>query len=590
MKLEAKIALILGNRIPQGILERVLGDTGLLDQLGLAPLNYAGFGGFVYGEIVSAVNALERGADSVELTSLDGEPVSMSRKEGRFVLSAPAPSDKTRVVPEFGLISSQPDVRTATVELYASTCWPFLPARDRWRQRAEQGQFSERDLVEFIQDVTHTAGNVLNTIRLKTAPGSAVSIETLFPDDLTYYESLVGPPSEKALVALGDLFNAKAPSLDPGARMRWWSALSIIRAFTSSGVHYSPAHPVETALLVPHSPFSLLDGIRLRARQNDGQSLDWVRNATAQLVATDEKARVAWQLLAALIDTSLRRVASSVKLSRYPLRWRRLASFAHAAALFDTLRLEVPAAKEVTRWLNEAERIEDVVGSFTDIRIDPYWTRWECTAEALRATVMLATQLLREQFRDWFANIATADDVWITPEERALCVTMPGPLNDGKTISLESVPGTAAWLDASVDAIATGGPTESWAGLTIVATRFSFPSQLMQRLADAIDPLTHSDSPGAADLLIETLSYAAKISACQRHVGLADAVGRAVLREARGFSANNVEAAFRLLMVAAAAQAESNSWEEWLDAKLTELAFLVPRGEVARRFAQLLVD
>ena len=514
----------------------------------------------------------------------------MTLNEGRFVLSGPAPAGKARVIPEFGLLSIQPNVRASTVELYASTSWPFLPSKDRWRQQAEQGQFRECDLVEFIRDVTNTAGNVLNTIRRKTAHGTGVSIESLFPDELIYYESLVGPPSENALASVSDLFNARAQLLDASGRLRWWSSLSIIRAFTSSSLACPLADPVDIDVLGSHSPFSLADGIRLRAGQNGTQSLDWARNAIAQLVAADEQTTASWQLLSALIDTSLRRAASSSKLSRYPLHWRRMASLAHAAALFDTLRLDVPSAREMTRWLNEAERIEDGVGSFLDIRVDPYWTRWDCTAAALRATAMLALEPVREQFDDWFDTVSSPDGAWITPEERALFVTMPGPFNEGKTVALESVTWTVAQLNESVDAIAADAATDSWTGLTIVATRFTLPDQIMQRLCGVVDALTVSDSPNPADLLIQALSHAARITACQRHSRLADAVGRGVLREARSFSVNNAEAAFRLLMVSAGAHADPSSWEQWLDANLTELAFLVPRGVTARRLGQLLLQ
>ena len=154
-------------------------------------------------------------------------------------------------------------------------------------------------------------------------------------------------------------------------------------------------------------------------------------------------------------------------------------------------------------------------------------------------------------------------------ERGALRLKLPGPL-EGHRIPVEWVPERVA---EELQGMWSKDPDFALRGLSNICLGFVVSETVLEHAREAVGMLSHD----VRDSSFERLENAGNVAARKRDVALAREIGAAAVGMApKAHSREHVLRLLFIILTAAAAHEEHDTWVEWLDETLTSVARSLP--------------
>lgn len=446
--LRAALAGFVLEPLPAAIRGELIRDQAFNAKLGISPKFWLPLTTSVAAESASLHNALRsavNGQTSATLDLQDGrrEQVKLRRLKGGTV-SIGLQEMMCSFANVDSLASNQRTRRQAVRRVLAAT--PLMPSEeDTWLSLSHDRALTEREYIDFMSDLRDTPEALHTELRQP----QELSGETLCPDDIRYFERLVGPRpisvdlnayigSELAIARAEFYKRHSAHALRRMGFSALWESLNPFTLLRSIQVADAKL------LLKAEDPYTLLFGFELCSTHFDcdPQFVDLGRSFLDKLLLDDKRsmARCTVFSAAALISTvMLRRVG---EVDDTPLFWTRLAALAHAGVITDALAA-LPDSDNFFSWASR-----NFYGTYTwygtiDRRDSPRWKPdWiapdQVYAELVgRALSTIHAHPSERRPVEWTAAV-DAVVAKLQKDGTALQAFFPGPFDDYRDVLPEA--------------------------------------------------------------------------------------------------------------------------------------------------------
>ncbi|SOD19477.1 hypothetical protein SAMN06297164_2475 [Nitrosomonas ureae] len=302
-----------------------------------------------------------------------------------------------------------------------------------------------------------------------------------------------------------------------------------------------------------------------------------------------------------IVKTGLSRMSVDEKFWHYPPYWRRLAAFAHANILIETLEMDSKeAVDDFTGWLDNLITPKEVSATLLDMRKEPMWRFWDMTSLNLKDMIVGRLMLIK----NWrvksglmFTNSHLVDSAIedLDGEGSLLSIRRFSPLQDKRRIesmdSIEKIDSdlVTEFFSDIIDELGREPTGVVWKKLVVACRVQCFDSNLFDNLIKSVGNLTLEKEE--KERFFNTLESAAEIAAVQRCKALADAVTHALVKAAGKFStALDAKIGYYIILMSSGAIIDDSDWTEWIGKKMSEYAFSVPKGEACQQLLANLDD
>lgn len=579
-------------------------------------ISYKGIGSFHYEDILIALETIQKLGDRVDIVATDGKNFFLIRSpEGIRIASTD--NDDGQLCRDLAFLYPDKDIRLEALNNVIKQCWPLLSSEDYWLEILADGPLSKINIFRLISDIGETPGFFKSTLRNHWCSGDEINITELFPSSISYYNALIGSLSEgmSAEVWVDRILLPKlAQHIDQSLVGGLECALALNIDFKLSPVKLVseiPASELVAALGVlmeTRSPLVLLGitEIALFHHDSDTKFLELASKALERLLGnkSEESGIIhAWVAMSSLIKTGLRRMSVDEKLWHYPPYWRRLAAFAHANVLIETLEMDSKqVVDDFIGWLDNLITPKEISATFLDMRKEPMWKGWDMTSLNLKAMVvgrLMHIKNATEESGQIFPSSHLVDSAIedLGGEERLLLASRHTPLQDRRRIESmhnnESIDSDSMveFFSDIIDELGREPTGVAWNKLVVACRLQYFNKNLFENLIKCIGNLTLKNEEGEREEFFNTLESAAEIAAVQRCKALADAVTNALIQVAGKFStALETKIGYYIILMSSSAIAEDPDWTEWVGKKMSDYAFSVPKGEACQQLLANLGD
>lgn len=616
MNLHATIARLQLRSFPDAIAKRVLQreDVIALAEMGSAEVGVLGT--IHFSDIRLALSNCQIGSTTnVPRRGGEGDTSIVRATTGLHSLRLAGGPEV--VLPELGLLDPAENVRLNAyfeIEKQAKPCWPN---QSGWHEILVNRPLSDSEFGRVIGELQHLADRQILRISATVSRGS-FGVSDLIPSDPSYYQSLVGGIASaesndeyvvrKLTPHLMSVFN-----VDVSWGLRCIRATSVCTALDSVAITGSVTDDDLFAALKAlgpgATPFSLLSTFRIaqaRAASDArfGEYRDDALNKLIELASPNANGHKRAELFSALIRLTLNAISVNEAFGLAPPYWRRLAAFAHATSLLESLNFQGWDQHELTSWCDAQQSMDTAAFGILDLVRDPFWRADFQSDKNLSVTALIAA-LRWNPIRDDYLNGLSPRQAELVqglyPEFR-LTFGLPGPLSGRRSRNDDGLEETIGLelLDGFTHDNSTGVALNShqvWNALGYSSRIFSFNNELLVRLSEIARSI-HIHGPSISDEDASILSCVAEVAVLQHDEELAGILATCVLKgvEDRMRPIDAATSAAILVMASGA----SPSWNEslgWAAERLVTLAYRVPRGascqelsnwiEVLQRFIPL---
>jgi hypothetical protein len=421
--------------------------------------------------------------------------------------------------------------------------------------------------------------------------GETISMSSLVPTDIRYYERLVGDLHDGSNLD-GFIATTAGPRVLESIKRRPFDGLK--RALLLS------SHP-SFAQVVPLSEIPRDDVLRLyKWVEENGDRISQlgaiecglahlesvpglepglVKMVQVFLADDPESLEGRLTLLSSLIVMVEGELARIGIARRRPPFWRRLAAIAHASVIErEIMAVRIPPAT-FNEWAMHSRGLFYYMQSFLDLRSEPRWLpdfvlpgqlKAECIGRIAGAA---RSNMAKIQMAELKALLSEQNSGGIQSQLKFPFAFLPGPLEGGMESTTE--------IPADIESEVRRGlesedlTPKSFAGLVNSALIFRIGPQLAQLAAQALRRAKHQLRQVRADTeAFSLLVGLATVAAVTRSSELAEEV-RILVRVVRRRPGIDIapEDAVRIAMIAAAAYSDNSKWCEFVGDWLTELAF-----------------
>jgi hypothetical protein len=590
---KAEIAFVVMDLFPQSIRASVLQDRAFREEVGLSVnavirLDKAGqqfdrsklFAGIrrLFGDStrVAEIESDDKVVWKLRLGA-DGESMSLFR-DG-------AESD----LPNFSCLHPESSKRLAWFDREAQK-YDLTDARSRnWREILAGRPIDDEEVDQLLSEIRLTplyvAGAIANHLQ-----GETLSIFSLVPSEIRYYDRLVGEP--------GDITDLKS-FVEVKAKEKFATLLEnpvdgLKRALLLSSHPWLPATiglgdvPGEELLKVykwmeQHGDrISQLGALEAGLTQLDKfPELEPILAKIAEGFVNDapEDTEGRLILLCSLIVMVEGEFARTGIARNRPAYWRRLAAIAHASIIERAVVAAGILPSAIRKWAFPSRGQLYYMQNFVDLRTEPRWLPDFILPKQLKAEFVgriyaaghpNASKLQTVQLKSYLSDDESAP-------VRALVqfpfAYLPGPLEGGVESAVEIPSDLAADLKKGLEAEEL--TEQAFIGLVNSPLIFKVGPQLAQLAAQALRRAKYQlRKMRAENDAFSLLSGLASVAAVTRGTELADEV-RILTRVLRRQPAVDIapEGALRIAMVAAASHRDKASWCKFVGEWLTELAY-----------------
>lgn len=332
--------------LPKTIVLKLQKDEELFSFVQPRFISYKGIGSFHYEDVLTALEAIQELGDRVSIVATDGKNFFLIHSpEGIRIASVD--NDDGQLCRDLAFLYPDQDIRLETLNNVINQCWPSLPSASYWQKILADKPLNESELFRLMSDIDETPGRFKTTLKNCWRSGGEIDIAAFFPSSFSYYDALIGSPSEGMNAEDwidSILLSRLAQHIDQSLVGGLECALALNVDFKLSPVKLvsdisaSELVAVLGALMETRSPLVLLGIIEISLfhLNSDGKFLELASEALERLLANiSEESGIMheWVIMPSLIKTSLRRMSVDEKLWHYPPYWRRLAAFVHANVL-----------------------------------------------------------------------------------------------------------------------------------------------------------------------------------------------------------------------------------------------------------------
>lgn len=604
MSSNATIARLQLSSFPDAIARRLLQREDVVSLAEVGTAEVGPIGTFHFADIRSALARIELDVPTdIPRRSREG-PMTIVRKM-TGLHSARCADESEVVLPEFGLLDPVANVRlNACSEIFRRT-GPTWKNNESWREVLADRPLTDSEFSGLIGELQHHVGPQLSRISATVARGS-FGVSDLIPSDPFYYESLLGEiaiteSSEEYIVKnlapyLTNVFNG-----DASWGLRFIRAASVCTtldwvAITDSATD-DDLFAALKALGPGATPFSRLSILRIaQARSASDERFSELKddalNTLLERAATDANEDEPDELFPALMRLTLNTISMNEGLALAPPSWRRLAAFAHATILLESISFQGWDKEALTTWCDAQQSLDTAAVGILDLIRDPFWRADFQTSSNLSLTALITALKWSPNSGDHLNGLSSkqADLTQGLNSEFRLAFGLPGPLSGGRFRQDDGLEQTIG-LEL-LDGFTSDGPTavvlsshQAWNAFAYSARTFSFGNDLLVRLRQIARSI-HLRAATISDEDAAILSCAAEVAVLQRDEELANILAICVLRGAENIT-ESIDAAksAAVLVMASGACANWNDSLTWAAEQLVSLAYLTPRGTSCEKLA-----
>jgi hypothetical protein len=493
-----------------------------------------------------------------------------------------AAGERTHVIPDFSCLHPDVDRRLAWFDAETKKHGVNDDDLKAWRRILADREIDDEEvdglLKQFRLTPRYIATAIQNALRRRN-----IGIDALVPDEVTYFDRLVGKPApehdlkqffeytvkERPELDLPTAFllsshpfgprNIALETIDPAKVLEFfdWAEHAGDRFTQIGAVECGLKHLHEMPQLAPH-----LRGIMQTIGSDDPAS---------------ETGRL--ELLCALImlvDGELAR--TGICRERQPF-WRRLAAIAHASVIERAIVVVNLLPNDFIAWCRESRGLHFYLKTFVDMRREPRWNPDLLSAQQLKAEFVgrivaaapeNAATILGDGSEELFDP---ASDSSLVAQVSFPFSYLPGPLDGGQ----QSVAAMPQEIEDNLNEMLKSELLTAKSFVTLVNSALLFPLDgefarlAAEGLARAKYELPNIKSSDEAFHLLVGLAIVAAVT---RSTKLANDV-RILMRVVRRKPDIDInqQNSFRICLLAASASAELSEWAKFIGDAATELAF-----------------
>ncbi len=541
MKLESLAAEMLIKLLPGTIIRKLQEHEEFSSFLQLRFISYKGIGSFHYEDILIALETIQKLGDRVGIVATDGKNFFLIRSSEGIRITYPENGDDGQLCRDLALLYPDKDVRLETLNNVINQCWPSLPSASYWQRILADRPLNETEFFRLMSDIDETPGRFKTTLKKHWCSGREINITELFPSSICYYDALIGSPSE-GMSAETWIDSILLPKLEHHIDQSLFDGLKCALALNIdlklspvklvSDIPASELLAVLDMLIATRSPLVLLGIIEIALfhLDSDAKFHELASEALERLLGNNlEEPGIiyAWVIMPSLIKTGLSRVSVDGKLWHYPPYWRRLAAFAHANVLIETLEMDSrQAVDDFTDCLDSLITPIEISATLLDMRKEPMWRAWDMTSFNLKAMVVGRLLLIKDALEKNGLIFPSSHLVDSTIEDLGgmgslLSIRRPSPLQDkrriqsmhsNEKIDSDSVTEFFSDIIAELEREPTG---VAWKKLVVACRLQCFDKNLFDNLIKSVGNLTLENEVEEREKFFETLESAAVIAAVQ---------------------------------------------------------------------------
>ncbi len=604
MSLNAKIARLQLSIFPEVIAKRILLREDVITIAEMGSAEVGAIGEFHFADIRAALSDGEFGVPRDVPRRRGGGAIALIRLE-TGLHSARFSDGPEVVLPEFALLDPATSVRLSAYSEIVSRTKPCWPNCSVWRGVLVERPLSDSEFGCVINELQHVAERELSRISAAVARGS-FGVSDLIPCDRSYYESLIGrvestdPVDEyitRELVPhLEMVFKA-----DPAWGLRCIQGACISAKLDVSAVTRSATND-DLILTLQASgpgvtPFAKLVQIQIAQSrmasdsQFNGLANEALNGLLGQTVRDGEIADHD-ELFPAFMRLTLNTISQSEKFCLAPPYWRRLAAFAHATILLETLDFNGWDKTRLVAWCDAQLSMVTAAVGILDLIREPVWRGDLQTTAHLNLAALMRAVKWSPDGENYLLGLSStqAQQIQVLFPKLRLAFGLPGPLCDGhrrqgsatvQTIGAELLLGFTA---EGADALPLN-TYQAWNALTYSARIFAFSSELLEKVRGMVCGICLGDTE-ISDEQYAMLSSAAELAALQSDEELAGILASCVLKAAEHLT--QPLAAPKCAAVLVIASGSTAKWQgslAWAADRLVALAYRTPRGACSEELA-----
>jgi len=509
------------------------------------------------------------------------------------------------VLPELGLLDPAENVRLNAYSEIAKRAKPCWPKQHDWHEILVSRPLSDSEFGLLIGELQHLPDREILRIAAKVSRGS-FGVADLIPSDPSYYQSLVGRiastgSNDEYVVQELTPHLTKVCSADVQWGLRCIRAVSVWTDLDSVAIASSIANDDLLAALktlrTGNTPYSLLSTFRIaRARTASdtrfGEIADDALNKLIELASPKSSGHERSELFPALIRLTLNAISMNEAFVLAPPYWRRLAAFAHATNLLESLDFQGWNQHELASWCDAQQSMDTSAIVILDLVRDPYWRADIQTDKVLSVSALIAALRWNPISNDYLNELSQRQAQLVQglyPEFR-LAFGLPGSFSGRRSRNGDGLEETIG-LEL-LDGFTRGGSTtvalnshQAWNALGHSSRIFSFSNELLVRLRETASNIRLQGS-SISDEDASILSCVAEVAALQRDEELAGILATCILKSVENRT-RPIDAAVSgavLVMASCACQNRNDSFL-WAADRLVALAYRIPRGACAQELA-----
>lgn len=600
MNLEAKIARIQLNSLPQSIAVRLLKRRDFAALIDSGSADVADVGQLVFAQVRNALADAPIGA-FVNVSGSGASGISVARSADALFRVRGSSGAET-LLPELSLLDPSKEIRLEGVRYLSDRTLPNWPHTLSWQSAVSQAPLADSDFGLVLDELQGVGEPVIDAIALKLQDATCGVLD-IVPTTTTYYESILGP-IPWSIGASQYVNNALVPHLStvckksPSWGLRCLQAACIAEAVDPVPIAACVSHDDLLSAIeyvgLGRTPSALLATYKLASSRAsiDERFSKVARNALDRLIectCASENTSDHDALLIALLKLTMSVIGQAEELALAPAFWRRLAAFAHATILLEVIHLPDKAAKKLGAWCAKSITREAAAVQLLDHLIEPGWrVDTLCSRELWASALLRATQ----------TESGNAEQAILSPTQLAqaephfrFVAGLPDPLNGARRNWATFV--TDVLSENLFDGIDTEkadreaiNPIQVWLALAHHAQIYRFDVSLLLRIRGLIRTWT----PQAETTFSETcatLALCCSVASTQGDLEIAEAVAARVVEVCDGLTEPaDVSLAASIVVLAAGAAKDQPAGLQWAAEKLLALAYRLPRGAPCAALAE----
>ena len=591
------VALFSLTALPMTIRGRILNNPEFQKDVGInglrAPFDVAGR--IRLGDLLDIVRKVYATQEEQTVQNLDGDGVQIRLKKGHVTIERVGDKVHSDTPPrfEFGLISSDSQMRLEAFRPIPEQLGITGPTSSHWVPILEQRPLSNSEISQVHDAIARSVPNLMSIIRDKISTYTLTQAD-LVPPLAEYFTALCGPlpnnmsvddyirgpltDHRQSLIAENMLEGMSL--LLPGCLRADASIVPLLARFADDEVWNAVERLQDYS-----DPFTLLGLLEISlARRATKQEFEVLAHALVEKLSNEALTRRdgldVYDFFPALVKTCLYHLRRIDGMMTQPPYWHWLCAFTQAGLLtrlIDGLKID---PGEMTRWLESATRLSDVLADILALRSEPAWHFGHMTRDHIQAEIIGRLTVLEQNEEAQGRQLPNRELLTKRVEEfvaRGIYSFRPGPM-EGTSRPMERKT-ERALADEDVSALISklkDAPGEfPWAGVERLSSVLFLPDGLRGSLTESLKTIELSG--GTFVERANLLAIAGLIASIHKDQDMAEAIGDRLLQELEELEGENEAQQTFLTLLIASTAFEEDEWIEWLRDKLYRLALTVPQ-------------